>query len=515
MPSTLQELKLERLHLLRELQLQAERQRAETQRTRWATPGAMTAELDRSYVHTAALDAVDRALVDLFDDPGAPDRLMVFIAPQEGKSQKVSRRTPAWLLARDPTLRIAVVSFEQERAVRWGREIKRDVATHPQLNITLREDSRAAGRWHTRQGGGVYCVGIGGALTGEPVDVLIIDDPVKDRRAAESALQRDQAWDWWESVGQMRLSPRARVVLMMTRWHADDLAGRVLGHEPHLWRVLSIPAIAEPGDPLGRAPGEELVSARGRAPGYFTALQVRLSGYVWRALFQQRPTAAGGTLFARDGWRFWNWSRWPDLLSLDGRNVDLRDCWRFLTVDLAASRRTSADWTVAAAWALTMDRQLICLGRVRDRCEEGGHWALISPLAAEWRAPDVGVESTMMGTTLVRQAVRAGLAPFDLHADTDKVTRAIPAGHMVRQGQVWLPHGADWLDDAISEAADFPTGAHDDWVDVVSYAAKLAHGWHPSGQRGAAARPDVDPFDRQMSQALGHGPNGHDPLDNI
>jgi phage terminase large subunit-like protein len=151
---------------------------------------------------------------------------------------------------------------------------------------------------------------------------------------------------------------------------------------------------------------------------------------------------------------------------------------------------------------------------VRDRTAEGGHWALVSPLAVEWRAPDVGVESTMMGTTLVRQAVRAGLAPFDLRADADKVTRAIPAGHMVTQGQVWLPTGADWLDEWVSECADFPAGAHDDQVDVLAYAAKLAHGWQPTRSPGEPQRAPVDVFDTQLRDALGRS-NGHDPLADI
>src|SRR5436305_2916115 len=127
---------------------------------RWATPGAMAVELEPQTTRsTPALDLMDRELADWAD--GTNPALMIFCPPQEGTSQKISRRTPAWLLSHDPTLRIAIVSFEQERAVRWGRDIKRDVETHPTLGIELRPDSKAAGRWHTKQGGGVYCVGIG------------------------------------------------------------------------------------------------------------------------------------------------------------------------------------------------------------------------------------------------------------------------------------------------------------------------------------------------------------------
>lgn len=209
----------------------------------WATPGAMATDLDPAHRQTAALDLIDRELVDLFDGDGH-DRLMVFMPPQEGKSQKISRRTPAWLLSHDPTLRIAIVSYAANKAERWGRQIRRDILAHPQLGITLRADSRAAGRWETEQGGGLICVGIAGGITGEPVDVLLVDDPVEGRAEAESETYRERDWDWWESDGSTRLSSRARVVVMMTRWHEDDLAGRLRVREPGDWRVISIPAIA-------------------------------------------------------------------------------------------------------------------------------------------------------------------------------------------------------------------------------------------------------------------------------
>lgn len=343
---------------------------------------------------------------------------------------------------------------------------------------------------------------------------LVIDDPVKGRKEAESALQREDTWAWWEGTAERRLSSRLTadgvVVLICTRWHTDDLAGRLLDRQRGLWRVLSIPAIAEsPSDPLGRVPGQEMPSAVGRPPGYFHALADRLTPYAFRALYQQAPTSAAGNLFRRDRWRYWTWKRWPDLVSLDGQDRDLRDCFRFVTADLAASTKTSADWTVGAAWALTMDRLLICLGRVRDRVTETGHWPLIRPLAAEWQAPDVGVESTMMGTLLVRQATRAGLKPFDLHADKDKITRAQPAAFMVNQGQVFLPDGADWLDEAISECADFPSSAYDDWVDVLAYAARVAHGWTPSQSPATPQESRPDPAEHAMAVALGdgHGPD--------
>lgn len=482
---------------------------------RWATPGAMAQALDPNTRQSPALDLVDRALVDVAD--GHTDRLMIFLPPQEGKSQRVSRRFPAWLLSQDPTLRVAVVSYQQEKAVRWGRDIKRDVETHPELDIHLRPDSRAAGRWHTEQGGGVYCVGIGGALTGEPADYLIIDDPFAGRAEAESVTYREHAWDWWENVGSTRLSARGRVCLMMTRWHEDDLAGRLQAREPGVWRVLSIPAIAEdPDDALGRQPGEELPSVT-HPPGWFHRLQQLRSAYVWRSVYQQRPTAAEGNLFKRPDFRYWQPASAARLL-LDGQVADLRDCNRFITIDLASSTRTSADWTVAAAWAITPNGDLALLDRVRDRVGEQGHVELVAPLRQRWLAPhDVTyVESRMFGTTLVYAMGRRGLPLAELHADADKLTRALAAADLVRQHRVWWPARADWLDEWCDELAEFPNGAHDDQVDVAAYAARvaLAH-WLPqeSAEQTRARRPAADPntpITAAYTASTGHNGGGVD-----
>jgi predicted phage terminase large subunit-like protein len=419
-------------------------------------------------------------------------------------SQRVSRRWPEWMLSSDPTLRIGIVSYGDELATSWGRQIRRDALAHPDLGIQLREDSRAAGRWETPQGGMVYCTGIAGGLAGVPLDVLIFDDPVKNREEAESGSIQRRNFDFYENVGVPRLSPRGVIVVMTTRWNKKDLAGQVLEAKVRPQKVISIPAVAEDNDPLGRRPGQELISSRKREPGYFLGLQERMSPYAFRSIYQQRPTDPTGSIFMRDRWRYWTWQSWPDHLDLSGVTLDLRDTWRFITADLAASTRTSADYTVAAAWALTLNRDLVCLGRVRARSPQEGHWDLIRPLAVEWRTVDVGVESTMMGTTLVRAATRAGLSPFDLHADRDKVTRAIPYSHMQRQGQVWLPASADWLDEWVGEHADFPTGVHDDQVDVGAYAARQAiGGWHPGGSPATPAEQRPDPFESQLSSALG------------
>lgn len=463
-------------------------QRFETRARPWSTPGAMAAALDPNHRQTAMLDLIDRELVDLFDGD-SHDRLAISCPPQEGKSQKVSRRTPAWLLAHDPSLHIAIVSYAADKAIRWGKQIRRDILAHPQLGITLRADSRAAGRWETEQGGQLVCVGIEGGITGERVDVLIIDDPIEGRAEAESKRYRDSAWDWWESNGATRLSSRGKALLMMTRWHEDDLAARLFANEPGEWREVKIPAIAEAGDPLGRAPGEELVSVQKRKLGYFRALKAKRSAYVFNSIYQQTPTAAEGNLFKRSDFRYWQ--RMPadpsrhgimsgQRVDVGGRVVYLDDCWRFITVDLAASKRTSADFTVAAAWAISPDGDLILLGRNRGRLEEAEHWDHVRPLQQRWNADTVFIEQSFISTTLAVDATAAGIPVQPLHADTDKITRAIPATTRVRSGRVWFPAHVDWLDEWCDEIASFPSAAHDDQVDCLAYAARVvsAH-WLP------------------------------------
>lgn len=289
-----------------------------------------------------------------------------------------------------------------------------------------------------------------------------------------------------------------------TRWHEDDLAGRLLAREPNTWTVLRIPAIAEDNDPLGRQPGEELVSVQGREPGYFRDLKAKRSPYVWLSIYMQAPTAAEGMIFKKLWWRYWH--RAPDLfgerIDCAGRIWPVRECWRFATADLAASTKTSADWTVFVAWMLTHDGDLVALDMVRARVGEGEHFSLVRPLVERWGLDTVFVERSQFGTTLAVDAARAGVPLTPLDADTDKLTRALPASNRAARGRFWLPAGGAWLEKFIGETAAFPGGTHDDIVDNVSYAARVAVAeWAPHINTADVARQptgEVDFMKRPM-----------------
>lgn len=305
---------------------------------RWATPGELAQHLDPKTVQTPALDLIDEALLWAYSTPDA--RLIISMPPQEGKSQRASRRFPLWVLTQNPHTRVAIASYEAGVARRWGRAIRDDVTQHAaDLGMRVRDDLSAQHEWQLDgYDGGVFTAGVGGALTGRPVDCLIIDDPVKDREQADSPTFRERAWDWWLETARTRLAPGAPVVLIMTRWHQDDLAGRLLAAEDgHLWRVVSIPAQAESeDDPLGRRVGEFMASARRRTREQWEAIKAGLPTRTWTALYQQSPAPTEGAV-----WK----APWIDL-----HRARTGDIWQNLTrivvsVDPAAKSKRSSDYT--------------------------------------------------------------------------------------------------------------------------------------------------------------------------
>lgn len=490
---------------------------------RWRTPGDLARTLNNTTIQTPALDLIDSELVALAE--GDHDRLMIFMPPQEGKSERASHYFPEWLLTHDHDLRIAIVSYADEMARRWGADIKLDAETFDgdestiDLGLTLRADSRAAGRWQIDGGrGGVYCVGIAGSLTGKPVDWLIIDDPLKDLEQAQSARYRERAKRFWQGVAVPRLGPGSKCVVIQTRWHEDDLAGWLMRNEPGRWKIVVIPAVSEADDDLlGRPVGEPMISARGDRN--WANIRHDVGEYVWAALYQQRPAPAAGGLFKRKSFRYWQWLpsdsfRHDQLggmrIALGDKIVYLSECWRFLTVDLAASTKTSADFTVAGVWMITLDGDLVLIDGDSARLEETEHWALVRPLRERWGADVVFVESAMIGTTLVRDATEQGVPVAELKAETDKITRAIPASTRLDTGRMWIP-AADTssliVRDVVDQCVQFPNAVHDDWVDVISYAARvvIAH-WTGAVTREVTGRYQVTDTDRAFQAQTGVDP---------
>ncbi len=399
---------------------------------------------------------------------GRRKRVMVFMPPRHGKSEVVSKKFPSWFIGNNPDYEMLLGSYSAELAVGFSRVARNTLLEHAALfGVQLASDSKAVNEWRIQgRRGGLAATGVDGSMTGKGAHVLVIDDPHKDAKEARSATIRDNVYEWYKSVARTRLAPGGAIVLLQTRWHYDDLAGRLLEDAKNggeQWDVVAMPAYDEETGYLWpeRFPSEEYEALR------------RTLGVLWDALYQQNPTREEGNFFKRQHFRYfrsYNDSHY-ELLTPDGsKYVDRARCLIFQTCDVAGSLKTSADYFVVGTFALTPENELLVLDIFRVRIEGPDQPALMRRLFHEWRPLIQGVESKNMGLTLFQQLKRDGLPIVELKADTDKVTRAIPAAARYSTGEVYHLQRAEWLEEFERELREFPSGAHDDQVDVVAYA---------------------------------------------
>ncbi len=365
----------------------------------YPTPGSLAASLDPQNRQTPMLDLIDGACVDMMErafrhSSSVGPRYIICTPPQEGKSQRMSRRFPLWALLQNPELRIAIGSYEASTAARWGQTIRDDIISNPHLGLKIRRDKSASHDWQLEgHRGGVYTVGAGGSLTGRPVDLMIIDDPVKGREDADSPTMRKKVWDWYTETVKTRLSPGAPVVVIMTRWHPDDLAGRLLSVEEEAdqgWKLLSVPAQCEDPetDLLGRQLGEYMQSARGRTPAQWQGIQKSQPARTWAALYQQRPVPSEGLVFYQD------WINNNRRRTGQGMHKWVR---RVVGVDPAATSNETSDLTGIVVVALDQeghgwvidDRTLRGTPRTWGRAV----WAAL----VDWDADEIVVEDNQGG----------------------------------------------------------------------------------------------------------------------
>jgi len=400
---------------------------------------------------------------------GECNRLMIFVPPRHGKSELVTVRYAAWRLARDPKLNIIIGCYNQKLANRFSRKIQRVMANSGELS----RRRQSADEWQTTAGGGVKAVGVGAGITGFGGDLLIIDDPVKSRAVADSRTFREKSWDWYKDDIHTRLEPGGAVIVIQTRWHDDDLAGRLLkdmddGGEK--WEAVNLAALAEPNtcdgaDPLGRAEGEALWPERFDADALL-AIKRRLGPRSFAALYQQRPQPLGGTIF-RPEWFARRASKAPDGLR-----------WA-RGYDLAVSLKNSADYTASFRSALdTKTGDLYIADGFRKRIEFPEQRRYVLERMAAEPATAHGIELALHGKALVQDLRRdpraAGRSLRGVKVDGDKLLRAEAWASLAEEGKIVLVNGP-WIDDFIDEACRF-TGrgdAHDDQIDAVSLAYRM------------------------------------------
>ena len=460
-----------------------------------ASPAEYASYCDPDFLRPEHVELISDTVVRLVEGrlmrpDGTPYRkLMVAMPPRHGKSEMISKFTPGWFVTKYPDLRVIVASYEGDFAASWGRKARELVSSHPELGVTVSQASRSNANWDLAgRKGGMATAGAGGPVTGKGGSLLIVDDPVKNAEEAQSETMRERTWDWYRSTFMSRgqpglpVSQLGAIILLQTRWHEDDLAGRLLKEERDEWFLLSLPALAGPADPLGRLPGEALWPERYNEQA-LAALRESAGPYWWAALYQQTPQIEGGGLFRADALRYHTYSRtergaFVRLQQPDGppKVVPEAHLARFMVVDLAASLRTTADFSVYAHFAVTPDKDLVLLDAFRARIEGAEHMQHLERLYNAWKPRFCGIERATYGLSLIQTAARTGRIPIrELKPDFDKVSRAYAAGALAEAGKLYLPKDAPWLSDWVAELVGFPNATHDDCVDVTAYAAFMVN----------------------------------------
>ena len=416
----------------------------------WAKSILALQDLAPAPHHLLLIDALEEV------SAGTVDRLMVLMPPGSAKSTYASLLFPPWFLAQHPRAQVIAASHTAGLAEAFGRGVRGLVREHgAQLGYELDPASRAAGRFGTSRGGSYFATGVRGPVTGRRADLLLIDDPVKGQADADSARMRDGVWGWYRSDLLTRLRPGGRVVLVMTRWHPDDLGGRLL-EAGESWRVIRLPALAEPGDPLGRAPGEALwpewegVAALERR-------RLALGDRAFSALYQQAPVPATGGVFkvgrvavsdvalAGASVRAW------DLAATEGggdwttgvRLVAGEGCWQVADV----VRLQGGPEAVVSAIRRTAeaDGRGVAIGLPQDPGQAGrAQVGYLTSRLAGWRVvsgPETGA----------------------------KTLRAAPVASQANVGNLSVLRGG-WNRAFVEELAAFPAGRCDDQVDALSRA---------------------------------------------
>jgi predicted phage terminase large subunit-like protein len=413
------------------------------------------------------LEAVER---------GEIDRLMIFMPPRHGKSELASKRFPAWCLGRNPRRQIIAASYNSDLANDFGRNV-RNIVAEPEFrqvfpDVSLATDSAAANRMNTNHGGAYVAAGVGTAVTGRGANIALIDDPFKDREEADSERRRELVWDWYRSTLYTRLMPGGAIVLIQTRWHEDDLAGRLLDQERDQWEVLELPAINTQGKALWPEWYDETALAR---------IKATIGPREWSALYQQQPQPDEGTFFKRE-W-FKNWQQLPKLRYYGTSDYAVTDGggdYTVLTiwgVDENGDVYRREQWKGQTASDEWIERELDLIAKYKPLCwfGEGG----VIQKAIE----------PMLKRRMRERNVHCRLEW--LPSVADKPTRARSFQAMAATGRVHFEPGAD-----LSEFLVFPAGKHDDEVDTASLIGRAIDQAHPAIVRAEQRKAPGDRWDR-------------------
>lgn len=408
---------------------------------------------------------------------GKQPRLLIQAPPRSGKSELFSRRFPAWAFGQNPNLQMIAASYSSDLSSRMNRDVQRIIDSEeygdifPNTSFSVNTSGVANSNKNIRNSeifeiashkGAYRSAGVGGGITGMGADIAIIDDPVKDAKEANSQTVRDSVWDWYTSTFYTRLSPKSGILLGMTRWHEDDLAGRLLIEMQNggdQWRVVSFPAIAEQ-DEENRKEGDALHPERYDST-HLSKIKKAVGTQTWNALYQQRPSSKGGDIIKG------KWFKRYDQLPRMQRVI--------IAGDTAQKVKQHNDYSVFIVAGIGVDGGVYLIDLIRGKWEAP---ELEQKLKDIWhkykqshRVQAVYIEDKSSGTGLIQNIQRSQMIPIKgVQVDADKYTRVLGIQGFIESRYVHLPNDADWVADFIDECEKFTatdSHKHDDQVDTL------------------------------------------------
>jgi predicted phage terminase large subunit-like protein len=417
------------------------------------------ANRNQRYEHAAHTRLICRHLEEVIH--GKNKRKMFFLPPRHGKSLTISETFPAYYLSKNKNKRVIATAYGEDLSIKFGRKNRDKVIEYGDLfNVSVNPNKSAGRLWEIDGAtGAMLSTQIGAGITGHGADLLLIDDPVKNDADVRSQLQRDYVYAEYLSTLRTRLHAGGSIILIMTRWHEDDLAGRLLRGEDE-WEVISLPAICEDADdPLGRQIGEPLWPEHGYDMEWAERTKREVGSRTWAALYQQRPAPAEGTLFKRQWWQRYS--------VLPAKFDQLIQSW-----DLSFKGESTSDYVVGQVWGMVgADAYLI--DQVRGQWDFVETQKAIERLTKKHpRTTRKFIEEAANGAAIIRTLKNqiGGIIP--VKPIGSKEARAYAVTPYIEAGNVYLPesHIAPWIGDLIEETSAFPHGKNDDQCDCMTQA---------------------------------------------
>lgn len=411
------------------------------------------------YQHYPHTELICEAIQPIAD--GQPKRVIIELPPRHSKSMTITETFPSYFVGRNPNKSVIAASYSDSLARKFGRMNRDKVFEFGKrlFDVSLSHERSASNNWGVEKTrGGMIATGIGGSITGEGADLLIIDDPIKNAAEANSKVMRERVWSEWESTLSTRLHKNSSIIIVMTRWHEDDLVGRLLKESPHEWDRVRLPAIAEDEDDLlGREIGEALGKGLGYDEEWAELKKKEVGSRVWASLFQQRPSPASGNIFKREWWQYYD--------TLPKRFNEVIQSW-----DLTFKDGEGTDFVVGQVWG-RKGADVYLIDQYRKRADFPETIQAIRSMSRRYpEAKAKLIEDKANGPAVISTLKRElqGIIPIEPRGN--KVERAQAITPIVEGGNVYLPKGATFTGDFIEECTSFPNGENDDMVDAMTQA---------------------------------------------